>query len=232
MRKRGAGRRLGAVAGFVGSVAFIATFTIEGWLRPGYDAQRMFVSELALGPRGLVQILNFVACGFATILFARGMRAEFPAAPVATRLLDVVGVGLIGGGLFVMDPLTMPLHPLSLSWHALLHGVFGAPFFYGAPIACFLFARHFREAPRWQPLAGYSLVTGVVTIVAAVAVRLGFGLGYTTRPSWGGVAQRTHHILYFAWQAIVAARLARAGESITASAARGDESLPASTDRR
>jgi len=30
-------RKLGVVAGFVGSVAFVAIFTIEGWLRPGYD---------------------------------------------------------------------------------------------------------------------------------------------------------------------------------------------------
>src|SRR5262249_24361864 len=36
------------------------------------------------------------------------------------------------------------------------------PFFYGAPIACFLFARHFREAPRWRSLAGYDLGTGIV----------------------------------------------------------------------
>jgi hypothetical membrane protein len=223
-------RKLGAVAGIVGSVAFIAIFTIEGWLRPGYDAQRMFVSELALGPRGFVQILNFVACGFATILFGRGMRAEFPAARAATRLLDVVGVGLIGGGLFVMDPLSTPTS--HLSWHGLLHGVFGAPFFYGAPIACLLFARHFREAPRWRSLAGYTLATGVVTVVIAIVGRLTLGLDHTTRPSWGGVAQRMHHILYFIWQAIVAGRLAGAGEPIAASAARGDESLPTSSDGR
>ena len=221
-------RKLGAVAGIVGSVAFIAIFTIEGWRRPGYDAQRMFVSELALGPLGFVQILNFVACGFATILFAHGMRVEFPAARAATRLLDLVGIGLIGAGLFVMDPLTTPTS--HLSWHGLLHGVFGVPFFYGAPIACFLFARHFREAPRWRSLAGYTLGTGVVTIVVGIATRLGLGLAHTTRPSWGGVAQRTHHILYFIWQAIVAARLAGASEPIAASAARGDVSLPASSD--
>ena len=115
---------------------------------------------IALGPRGFVPILNFVACGFAIILFAHGMRAELPAARAATRLLDVVGVGLIGGGLFVMDPLTTPTS--QLSWHGLLHGVFGVLFFYGAPIACFLFARHFREAPRWRSLAGYALGTGIV----------------------------------------------------------------------
>jgi hypothetical protein len=223
-------RKLGAVAGVVGSVAFVAAFTIEGWLRPGYDAQRMFVSELALGPRGLVQIINFVACGFATILLARGMRAEFPAAPAATRLLDVVGVGLIGAGLFVMDPLTTPLR--RMSWHGILHGLFGVPFFYCGPIACLLFVRYFREAPRWRSLAGYTLGTGVITLTVGIAARLSLGFDHTTRPSWGGVAQRTHHILYFVWQAIVAGRLARAGEPIAASAARGDGSVPASSEGR
>lgn len=223
-------RKLGAVGGIVGSVAFVATFTIEGWLRPGYDAQRMFISELALGPRGLVQILNFVACGFATILFARGMRAEFPAAPAATRLLYVVGVGLIGAGLCVMDPLGTPLG--RMSWHGILHGVFGAPFAYSASIACLVFPRHFREAPRWRSLAGYTLATGVVTLIAVIATRLSLGFDYTTRASWGGVGQRIHHIGYFIWQAIVAARLAGAGARIAAPAARGDDSLPASSDGR
>ena len=223
-------RKLGAVAGIVGSVAFVAIVMIEGWLRPGYDAQRMFVSELALGPRGFAQILNFVACGFAIILFARGMRAEFPAARGATRLLDVVGVGLIGAGLFVMDPLTTPTS--QLSWHGLLHGVFGVPFFYGAPIACLLFARHFREAPRWRSLAGYTVATGVVTLVVGIATRLSLGPAHTTRPEWGGIAQRTHHILYFIWQAIAAARLAGGGAPIAASAARGDESFPTSSHGR
>jgi hypothetical protein len=63
-------------------------------------------------------------------------------------------------------------------------------------------------------------------------VRLSLGLDHTTRPSWGGVAQRTHHFLYFIWQAVVAGRLAWAGEPIAASAARSDESVPASGDGR
>jgi hypothetical membrane protein len=223
-------RRLGAVAGIVGSLAFVATFTIEGWLRPDYDAQRMFVSELALGPRGPVQIVNFVVCGVATLLFARGMRAEFPAAPAATRLLDAVGVGLVGVGLFVMDPFGTPIG--SLSWHHHLHGVFGTPIFYGAPIACFLFAREFRAAPCWRSLAGYSRATGFVTIVAAIVVSLALALDWPARPSWGGVAQRTHHILYFVWQAVVAGRLAGGGERIVASGMRADEKLAASSDGR
>jgi hypothetical protein len=210
-------RKLGGVAGIVGALAFVAIVTIEGWLRPGYDARRMFVSELALGPRGLVGILNFVVCGFASILFARGMRAEFPAARAATRLLDVVGVGLIGGGLFVMDPLMTPFG--SMSWHGFLHGVFGVPFVYSASIACLLIARYFRAAPRWRSLAGYTLATGAVTLVILVVGRIGLvmDLRRGVRPSWGGVGQRMHHFLYFIWQAIIAGRLSGAGELRSAS---------------
>jgi hypothetical protein len=193
-------------------VAFVAITTVEAWLRPGYDARSMFVSELALGPRGLVQIISFVACGFAAILFARGMRAEFPAAHAAVLQLYVVGVGMIGGGLFVMDPLLTPRS--QMSWHGILHGVFGVLFFLCASITCLLFARHFREAPRWRSLAGYTFWTGVITIVAVIATRLSVGLDLTSRASWGGITQRTHHLLYFLWQAIVAVRLFGAGRRI------------------
>ena len=36
----------------IGPALFVSIFTIEGWLRPGYSACSMFVSELSLGPRG------------------------------------------------------------------------------------------------------------------------------------------------------------------------------------
>lgn len=64
-------RVLGAVAGSLGAVIFVTVFTLEGWLRPGYDSRSMFVSELSLGPRGFVQILNFLFLGVSQLLFAR-----------------------------------------------------------------------------------------------------------------------------------------------------------------
>jgi Protein of unknown function (DUF998) len=53
-------RWLGAIAGRIGPLLFVATFTIAGWLRPGYRAREMFVSELSLGSRGWIQIANFI----------------------------------------------------------------------------------------------------------------------------------------------------------------------------
>jgi hypothetical membrane protein len=201
-------RTIGAIAGIAGAVLFVATFTIEGWLRPEYDARRMFISELALGPRGVVQIVNFVVAGVLTMLFARGLATEFPAARAGVVAIRLVGLGLVGAGAFVMDPLTTPIR--ARHWHGILHGVFGALlFFYGMPVGTFLFAREFRRDPRWRPLAPWTTAVAAVTIaltfVLPVVVELQRTGATTTLP--GGAIQRTHHIVYFVWQAMVAARL-------------------------
>jgi hypothetical membrane protein len=119
-------RRLGAFAGIVGPVVFVTVFMPEGWLRPGYDSRSMYGSELALGPRGIIQVVNFIVYGTLLLVFARGLAAELPngdASRWGPRLLRVCGVCLIGGGLFVMDPLPTPL--AQLSWHGWLHALFG-----------------------------------------------------------------------------------------------------------
>jgi hypothetical protein len=76
-------RAVGALAGVVGAVVFVTVFTVEGWLRSGYDSRHMFVSELALGPRGFVQTLNFFLLGVTQLLFGRGLAAEFPDGPAS-----------------------------------------------------------------------------------------------------------------------------------------------------
>lgn len=202
-------RTLGAIAGIAAPVLFVAVFTIEGWLRPDYDARRMFVSELALGPRGFVQIANFVAAGMLTMLFARGVATEFPAARAAILALYLIGIGLVGAGAFVMDPLMTPVR--ELSWHAILHRVFGAPVLYGMPISAFLFARQFSRDPRWRPLVPWTVAMGIVTIVMTFVLLIVVALQRTgvTTNLWGGAIQRTHHIVYFVWQAAVAVRLLR-----------------------
>jgi len=54
-----------------------SNFMIEGWLHPGYDPLKMYVSALSLGPRGWVQIVNFMVFGGLLIVFTRAVAAEF-----------------------------------------------------------------------------------------------------------------------------------------------------------
>ena len=117
-------RVLGAVAGSLGAVIFLTVFTLEGWLRPGYESRSMFVSELSLGTRGFVQILNFLFLGVSQLLFARGLAAEFPdgkASRAGPIVLGAIGFGFLAAGVFVADPIGTPL--ADLSWHGLLHGL-------------------------------------------------------------------------------------------------------------
>jgi hypothetical protein len=195
-------RRLGAIAGIIAPVLFVTVFTLEGWLRPGYDWRSMYVSELALGWRGTIQIGDFLIFGVLQLLFARGMAVEFPSGkasgPIALRL---IGVGMIGAGLFVMDPLPTPI--ASLSWHGWLHSLSGQLIFYGWPASCFIFLRRFREEPAWRSLAPWTFTAGVVTavlpvilLVVLLVVRLDPGnwvgawgassSGRIRSPHWGG----------------------------------------------
>jgi hypothetical membrane protein len=208
-------RTVGGIGGIVGPVLFVTIFTIEGSLRPGYDAWRMYLSELSLGPRGIVQIINIVLVGVLSLLFARGVAAEFPTARGASIALHVIGVGLVGAGLFVMDPLTTPLR--DLSWHGVLHGVFGAPPFYAMPTASFLLAREFGRDPQWRPLRRPTLAVAAVTITLTVVGRLVVELQRHGAALPGGAIQRADILVYFAWQIAVAARLLRPRTTATES---------------
>ncbi len=205
-------RRLGALAGALGAVVFVTVFTIEGWLRPEYDWRSMFVSELSLGPRGFIQILNFFFFGASQLLFARGIAAEFPggkASRAGPILLAAVGMGMLFGGAFVMDPIGTPM--ANWSWHGWLHGLpFGPAISYGWPVSCFIFWRRFREDPRWRPLATFTLTAGVLAALLWVAFRLRFQF-YLTHPELGhqataglGLGQRAHHISLLSWQLVMA----------------------------
>jgi hypothetical protein len=81
-------------------MVFIAVFTIEGWLRPDYSARRHYISTLSTGPRGWVQIANFVQCGVLVLCSAIGMGDE---AGAVRWLLGIHAIGLILAGAFVTD---------------------------------------------------------------------------------------------------------------------------------
>jgi len=92
----------------VGPLLFVSTFTVEGWLRPGYDARRTFISALSLGPRGWIQIVNFLFLGVTFFVFSRGVAAAFregKASRAGHVLLTLIAVALFASGPFVMDPM-------------------------------------------------------------------------------------------------------------------------------
>ncbi len=198
-------QQLAAWAGMIGPALFVAIFTLEGWLRPGYEPLGMFVSELALGPRGWIQVVNFVVFGLLFLVFARGVAAEFrdgKASRMGPILLTIIGISFLASGIFVMDPVTTAAD--QMSWHGKLHmNVFGALVFSLSPVSCFVFLRRFREDPKWRPLQWWTLAAGTITAASLVVMSVG-----PTQPpaapnafnEWRGLIQRTFIVTYLSWQ--------------------------------
>ncbi|HEY4942782.1 MAG TPA: DUF998 domain-containing protein [Rhizomicrobium sp.] len=218
------GRRLAAWAGMIGPVLFVAVFTIEGWLRPGYDPFANFVSALSLGPRGWVQIANFVVLGALLLTFARGVAAAFPsgkASRAGPLLLAIVAVCYLLSGPFVMDPMVTP--PAQMSLHGTLHQLFGALVFSLSPIACFVFFRRFRDEPRWRAFARWTLAAGLISVAAVALLAILPAKPYAAPNAfnaWQGVLQRAAIVANMVWLFAFAWKLrgqpaqsaARAGE--------------------
>jgi hypothetical membrane protein len=94
--------------GVLGPPLFVVAFLVEGATRPGYDAVRLPISLLSLGPTGWTQTLNFITDGILMLAFAVGLRGVLAssgwtstAGPV---LIGLLGLGLIGAGIFPTDP--------------------------------------------------------------------------------------------------------------------------------
>ena len=202
MNKMSDRRVLAGWAGMIGSALFVTVFTLEGWLRPGYDPRSTFISELSIGPCGWVQILNFIILGTLSLVFTWGVADEFregKASKAGPILLAIIGFSFLVSGPLVTDVAATPRDQMSL--HGILHGIFGALVFSLSPISCFVFWRRFRQDPNWQHLKGWTLAAGIITTAAVIL------LSASTKTQvipnvftpWNGLIQRMVIIPYLIW---------------------------------
>ncbi len=190
-------RRAGALAGMLGTLLFVAVFTIEGWLRPGYDPAGMYISALSLGPRGFIQIVNFIALGVLLLVFARGVAAELgKSATVGVAILACIAIGFVGSGPFVMDPVTVP--PALMSAHSKIHYLLGAIVFGLGPVSCFAFFSHFSKAPDWRWFRWWTLFVGIAMVIGIGFLKAA-QLSSTPLHAWIGAIQRSTLIPWLAW---------------------------------
>ena len=189
-------------AGMIGSALFVTIFTLEGWLRSGYDPRSTFISELSIGPRGWIQILNFIILGILFLVFTWGVAAEFhegKASKSGPILLAIIGFSFLISGPLVTDVAATPLDQMSL--HGILHAIFGALVFSLSPISCFVFWRRFRQDPNWASLQGWTLAAGIITGVAVILLSIAIKLPVTPNAftPWNGLIQRMVIIPYLIW---------------------------------
>jgi hypothetical protein len=195
----------GVLAGPVYVVAALA----QGLLRPGFDLLHDDVSLLSNGSLGWIQIANFIVTGAFVIAAAIGMaRALGTRSTWAPRLLGVFGAGLIAAGVFVADPMngfpagTPAGRPETMTLHGVLHIVVAALGFLCLVASCFVSARRYGRETR-RSMKWFSIVTGVVFLLAFAGVASGASSPFVILGFWAGV------IVAFAWIAAVSVDLYR-----------------------
>lgn len=176
--------------GLVAGPLFIATATVQGLLRDGFDISRHPFSALSVGDFGWVQIANFVVTGLLVIAASIGLRRMLPASRRARRgtsLLVAHGIGLIAAGVFVTDaadgfPVGTPDGlPDTFSWHAVARGIVTPLAFLAIVAACFVLAGPLEERyGRGWGRASHMVPFGIVLVMAApgiggISVRLAVG---------------------------------------------------------
>ena len=205
-------RRLAAWAGIIAPALFVAVFTIEGWLRPGYNPITTYVSALSLGARGWIQITNFIVLGLLMLVFTRGVATEFQSGKASRWgliCLTLIALLFIVSGPFVMDPMGTPLAQATI--HGTIHGLAGGIIFILMPVSCFIYLRRFRQDPEWRYFQWGTLLLGV--IVAAAVLLLTFTTKLPSLQSmfvdWLGLVQRFIIIPFMIWLFIFAVGIQR-----------------------
>lgn len=200
-------------AGALSGPIFLLTAFVTGSTTPGYDQARHPISSLAIGEYGWIQIANFILCGVLTLGFAWGLRQNLHASARRTLagplLIAVWGLGMIGAGVFVADPVggypagtaAQGVH----TWHGRLHDFPFSTFgFLAAILACLVFARRFATW-RQSGWAVYSALSAAVITAGVVTSNLGFA--GTTLVGQAGLLQRLTVLAMLGWLTALAIRL-------------------------
>src|SRR5216684_2498516 len=200
------------LAGVVGPLLFIVVFLLEGASRPGYSAWRHYVSQLATGDFGWMQVINFLICGTLVLAFAIALRQEIRGTRgsiVGPLLLGLFAIALLVAGLFVTDPaLGYPVgQPQVHTIHGMIHGLAGLAAFSLLALTAFVMAWHFA-ATRERRWAIYSAGVGLLIIaffIASTTVSVMDAAGaWQNAPT--GFFQRIAIIGGWTWIAMVALR--------------------------
>ncbi|MCD2193363.1 DUF998 domain-containing protein [Actinomycetospora endophytica] len=200
--------------GLLAGPVYVVVGLVQGLTRAGFDLSRHDLSLLANGPLGWIQIANFVVSGLMTVAAAVGMSRALrvlgggPGSAWGPRLVGLYGLGLIGAGVFVADPMNgfpagTPDGPATtVTVGGIGHLVAGGLGFLGLIAGALILARHYATIGQ-TGMAWFSRITGVLFLVAFVGVASGSASPVVVLGFWVAV------ILAWTWLAVVSLDLYR-----------------------
>jgi len=186
--------------GLIAGPLFVAVLLVVGANRAGFDPVRHPGSSLALGPGGWIQSANFIVAGVLTIAFSISL---FFLGTRKAWLIAIWGLGLIGAGVFVADPVSgyppgTPAVPPVPTFSGRMHDLLSLAGFLAMAVTFLAFARG-----RGRGWAIYSVLSAVVFVGSLFLATQGF----TQAEPWvaiAGLLQRAAVVTAWAWLSVLA----------------------------
>ena len=204
-----------ALAGVIGPVVFVASFTLAGFIRPGYSPVHTAISALGVGPNAWLEdipafLLGLSVLGF-TLSFVHTMRPEMSGASLGASglLLTIFGLVWIIVSIFTSAPSTRSVHVVA--------SIVGE---IAVTAAFFVIAIGLKGTASWHRWPQYSGVAGVVTLVLVVLAFLASASRKSDSGSLTGLAERAMVIEVLVWFVIFGWKLFT-NRSVTVSRASG-----------
>jgi Protein of unknown function (DUF998) len=206
--------------GLVAGPFYVVVGLAQALTRDGFDLTRHDLSLLADGPLGWIQIAGFVLTGLMVIAAAVGMARALrvlgggPGTVWGPRLVGLFGVGLVGAGVFVADPMngfppgTPDGPPAVVTVGGIGHLVLAGLGFLGLVAGALVLARHYAGAHR-SGLAWFSRITGVLFLVAFLGLASGSSSPGVVLGFWVAL------LLAWTWLAVVSLDLYRSTPLLT-----------------
>lgn len=209
-------RRLATLAA-AGIGLFVLNVALLPLAEPGYDLNRQAISELALGPWGVLQDVAFCILGAASLSLAIVLRRT-TRATVGPMLLTLAGV---------LDVVSAFVHAVRydapMTTAAVVHMVAGIATFIAIIVAMFAMVRPFRRSESWRSFARTTLIWACTA--AAAFFLLGPGL---LGQAHFGLQQRGMAVSFLSWMlttALVARRVATTEQETGAARPAADPGL-------
>jgi hypothetical protein len=196
--------------GLGGAALFTAVASLQGSIRPGYDARQQAISALSLGPDGWIQQINFVVFG-ASLLFTVPALRRLMRGGVGARsypaVTAIAGLCLVILGFIAQDPapgydpeqLGLALPTVRGLWHLALAGVAMTSSIAGL----FIMASRFSRDSNWHSWVRPTQLVAVCAIVFVVI----YAVWSTKATGFAGVFERLAILASPVWALAFARRL-------------------------
>jgi hypothetical membrane protein len=193
-----------AVCGLAAPLIYVASAITAGFIYPGYDQLKNFISELGASGSPSAGIMNFgfLVYGILVVAFAlaihRGIRPDV-GGWLGPAILACYGLAYVGVAMAPCDPGCQAATP---SLHHRLHFLLSDFIFLTAILGPYTLYMRMRKDPAWQSLA---LLTLLLPAAAWLIAELrGAGLS-------GALRQRFWLLLMFLWIELVGLHLLALG---------------------